>query len=90
METTPADFKNHIDNLRKTWGATFVPRPRFKEFSAGVYSPGHMANCDSKGIGPEGAFMLGKTKCYPIDSAIDWLKKQATCVKPKRVPKSAD
>ena len=80
-------FNTPIDNLKRTWGSTFVPRPRFGEFSNGVYSPGHMANMDSLGQGPEGSFMLGKTKCYPIESAIRWLKARVSTAKPPRVRK---
>ncbi len=79
------DFLTHIDNLKKTWNSTFVPRPRFSEFSCGVYSSGHLANCDSAGTGPKDAFFIGRVKCYPIDSAISWLKKQASATGPGRV-----
>ena len=76
-------YLDNLDGLKRTWGSTFVPRPQFGEFSKGVYSSGFMANCDSAGTGPDGAFFLGKTKCYPVDSAIEWLKARAT---DKRMP----
>ena len=81
------EYLDVIEKLKSKWPSTFVPRPRFAEFTSGLYSGGYMANCDSAGQGPEGGFFVGKTKCYPVESAISWLKARARAT--EEAPKPA-
>lgn len=62
-----------IRNAGERWTSSIVPRNGIDQFTGGVYSPGYLANCDSQGIGPEGSFYIGRQKCYPVDSLVDWL-----------------
>ena len=66
-------IKEHLNHLKNSWGSTVVARSKFGDFSGGAYSAGYMANLDSKGQGPEDAFMFGNKKMYPVESAIKWL-----------------
>ncbi|MCB2217444.1 MAG: hypothetical protein KQH59_15355 [Desulfobulbaceae bacterium] len=68
--------KNAAEVIRKTaerWPATFVARSAFRQFSGGLFSPGTMANHDSAGTGPKGAFKVGRQQAYPVDSSVEWL-----------------
>jgi hypothetical protein len=51
----------------------FVPRGQVQTITNGLYTAGTMANIDSEGEGPEGAFYIGRKKCYPVDSFCEWL-----------------
>lgn len=55
------------------WPTTIVARTEVKSFSGGLISSGTMANLDSLGEGPEGAFSVGRKKCYPVESLCDFL-----------------
>ena len=55
------------------WPSSLVARSEIKAFSGGLFSPGTMANADSQGTGPDGAFRVGRKKCYPVESLCDWL-----------------
>lgn len=55
------------------WPSTFVARTSIPDFTGGVYSVGYLANQDSEGKGPKGAFRIGKQIAYPVDSLTDWL-----------------
>jgi hypothetical protein len=75
-DTAEERKKSAISVLRSVaerWPSTFVVRNSIREFTGGLYSPGYLANCDSKGIGPEGAFLIGRQKVYPVDSLCNWL-----------------
>lgn len=62
-----------IRNAATKWPTSFVARTKIREFTGGLYSPGHLANCDSAGTGPKGVFRIGRQNCYPVDSLADWL-----------------
>ncbi len=65
-----------IETIRRAadkWPTSFVPRPKFPDFSGGLYSTGYLANLDSSGKGPKGAFRIGRQICYPVESVCDWL-----------------
>ena len=71
--------RNAISVLKKAaecWPTSFVARREVKRFSGGLYSPGHLANCDCSGTGPAGAFKIGKQIVYPVSSLINWLISQ--------------
>ena len=59
--------------LAEKWPSGIVPRKSVREFTGGLYSPGYMGNMDSLGIGPEGAFCIGRQKVYPKYPFVDWL-----------------
>ena len=52
---------------------TFIARDMIGGFTGGALSPRYLANLDSQGVGPKGAFKLGRRQCYPIDSLVAWL-----------------
>lgn len=52
---------------------TFICRDRVEQFTGGAIRSRHLANLDSLGEGPEGAFKVGRRQCYPIDNFCDWL-----------------
>jgi hypothetical protein len=53
--------------------ATFICRDKVEGFTGGAIKARHLANLDSLGQGPEGAFKVGRRQCYPIDSFCNWL-----------------
>lgn len=70
MDTSAADV---IKRAADKWPTSFVARSKTKEFTGGVYSSGYLANCDSEGSGPEGAFKIRRQVCYPVDKFCEWL-----------------
>jgi len=54
-----------------------IPRHRIGQFLGGLYSPGYMANLDSKGHGPKDRVVIGKKCCYTRESLIEWLRERA-------------
>ena len=55
------------------WPTSFVSRVQIPCFTSGAITVKTMANCDSDGDGPVGAFRLGRHVCYPVDSLVEWL-----------------
>jgi hypothetical protein len=66
--------KPDLSHLKHAWPSGIVARKEFSRFSGGAISPGTLANADSRGEGIEGAFVLGRQVCYPVDNAISWLE----------------
>ena len=64
--------------MKARWPSAIVTRQKSGQFSGGAVSPKFLANCDSLGIGVQGAFNIGRKVCYPVDSLIDWLRARAT------------
>jgi hypothetical protein len=81
MEADDMSHQNHpkesaIKTIRAAadkWPSSLVARSQMKSFSGGLYSPGTMANADSEGTGPKGAFCIGRKKVYPVESLCEWL-----------------
>lgn len=66
-----------IREAAKSW-PEFIPRTQIPKVTNGLYSVGHMANCDSRGTGVKGAFTLGRQKIYPREvppdgGLVNWL-----------------
>jgi hypothetical protein len=60
------------------WPSAIVSRQEAGRFSGGAVSPKFLANCDSLGTGPDGAFNIGRKICYPVDSLINWMRARAS------------
>lgn len=55
------------------WPSTFIARNSIPQITGGLYTAAYLANCDSAGCGPEGAFRIGRQKCYAVAPLVDWL-----------------
>jgi hypothetical protein len=78
------DTFNHqklFQKLAENWPSGIVARTEFEKFSGGIYSRKYLANCDSKGIGPEGRFRVGRKICYPVQQLVEWLESRAQAVR---------
>ena len=62
-----------IQSAGEKWPTSFVSMAQIPSFTGGAIASGTIANSDSKGNGPAGAFKLGKQVCYPVDSLVEWL-----------------
>lgn len=51
-----------------------VPRTRVGELTGGAIAPQTLANLDSQGRGPAGAFLLGRKLCYRREEFVAWLE----------------
>lgn len=51
-----------------------IPRTRVGELTGGAIAPQTLANLDSQGRGPAGAFLLGRKLCYEREAFLDWLE----------------
>ncbi len=65
-----------ITKAAAKWPSSFVARTKVRDFTGGLYSPGYLANQDSEGVGPKGAFKVGRQMCYPVESLTEWLVKR--------------
>ena len=50
-----------------------IARKDIERQLGGVISTKTLANADSAGIGPMGAFQVGRTVVYPTESLVNWL-----------------
>jgi hypothetical protein len=71
---TPDDL---FQKMVESWPAPFVARREIKRFTGGVFSPGHMANLDCRGEGPQGAFRIGRQTVYPTDDLANCLRQRS-------------
>lgn len=78
MTNCSKDTQKHLQALKEKWPSSIVARTEVKAFSGGALNPGTMANEDSRGTGPEGAFKVGRKTVYPVDGLIDWMSKRAS------------
>ena len=65
-----------VETIKKAgdrWPSSFVPRSQVPKFTGGLIAAGTLANRDSEGSGPPGAFKVGRQVCYPVESLCDWL-----------------
>jgi len=51
-----------------------IPRTRVGELTGGAIAPQTLANLDSQGRGPAGAFLLGRKLCYEREAFMTWLE----------------
>jgi len=55
------------------WPSDFFTRETGVVFSGDSISVGHLANLDSRGEGPKGAFYQGRRRIYPKNNFIEFL-----------------
>ena len=55
------------------WPSQFLSRDDLRVFSGNAISVRHLANLDSRGLGPDEYFYLGRRRVYPKKSAVEWL-----------------
>ena len=70
--------KVDLSNLGEKWPSATVVRSEVRTFSGGMVAPGTLANCDSRGVGPEGSFKFGNKRVYRVEDLIHWLEKRAS------------
>ena len=58
---------------KEKFDGTFICRDRVERFTGGAIRQRHLANLDSLGLGPKGAFKVGRRQCYPIAEFCEWL-----------------
>ena len=66
--------RDAIQEAADRWQGDFLTRPDVKIFTGGAISTGHLANLDSEGSGPEGAFYMGRKIVYPKKQLTRWLQ----------------
>jgi hypothetical protein len=69
-----------LSHLADKWESSIVARDQSGKFTGGGYSPGYMANLDSKGLGPAGRFRSGRKIFYRVDLFIKWLESRSKTV----------
>ena len=67
------EAKAVIEQLNSKWQTPFVPRQQIGVFTSGLYSCEYLANLDSLGTGPQGAFKIGRQVVYPLANLTEWL-----------------
>ncbi len=77
MNNTAEQVKAARDAIQEAadrWQGDFLTRPDVEKFTGGALGVGHLANMDSEGRGPEGAFYLGRKIVYPKNQLSRWLQ----------------
>jgi len=65
------------------WPSSLVARAEVKKFSGGLISGKYLANLDSAGEGPPGAFRVGGKVAYPAERLAEWLEGRARPLRDK-------
>ncbi len=65
-----------IDQIKASWLHPVIPRHKAPEATGYLVSSKTLANKDSLGTGPEGAFLVNGRIVYPTQNLLDWLKKR--------------
>lgn len=60
-------------SLITRWGSGVVARAQFRQFSGGLYSPGTIANADSRGNGIPRLTAQGQKTAYLVEDAAEWV-----------------
>ena len=66
--------KSSLQNLHEAWASPFVAREKVSLFSGGILTARTMANLDSRGLGVEDRFRVGRKVVYPKKSLIEFLE----------------
>jgi hypothetical protein len=66
-------IKDALWESAANWPSDFFNREGAVVFSGDIFSVGHLANLDSRGEGPEGAFYLGRKRVYLKKPFVEWL-----------------
>jgi len=66
--------KQVLSEMLKKWESSVVCRGEIRRFSGGMVSPKTLANLDSQGEGPKGAFRYGSKVAYPVSEVVSWLE----------------
>lgn len=69
--------KDIFSQLVESWPSPIVARSRVGEFSGGLFSPGTLANADSRGDGPAGKINIGRKAAYPTTALVEWMRRKA-------------
>lgn len=76
--TTPQ--KPDLSKLAASWPSPLVSRDSVEKFTGGAITQRTIANHDSKGIGPQGRFKIGRKVCYPVNAFIEWLETRTEAI----------
>lgn len=76
--------KEHFRKMLEKWESSVVCRGEIGRFSGGLVAPKSLANLDSQGKGPTGAFRVGSKVAYPVESVVSWLETRARPMKDGR------
>ena len=61
--------------MAEKWPGGVMARFEIGKFTGGMISPGHLANLDSQGKGPPGAFrMNGRRVGYVVPKFLEWFQ----------------
>jgi hypothetical protein len=69
--------KEVLREMLSKWGSSIVCRGEIRRFTGGLISPKSLANLDSRGEGPAGAFRFGSKVAYPVAEVVSWLEMRA-------------
>ena len=78
--TTEVSILEVFQKMADAWPSGAVARQEVPQFSGGIYSPGYLANLDSRGEGPP-AFRCGRKIIYPKAQLIEWMLRRSSPVK---------
>jgi hypothetical protein len=73
-----------FQKMADRWPSTIVFRSKIEEFTGGGFSPGYMANLDSRGEGPGRLIRCGRKIGYPVEDLVAWLEDRCQEVAAKR------
>lgn len=73
-----------FEQMAERWPAPIVSRTEVQMFTGGAISEKYLANLDSRNLGPEGRFHIGRKVVYPVHEFVKWLKQRSTPIPRKQ------
>lgn len=70
-------MKVDLSEMAQKWPSAIVSRDEVGTFTGGAMRSKTLANLDSKGEGPEGAFRVGRKIVYPVKNFVAWFERRA-------------
>lgn len=67
-----------IREVAAQYEGKLMTRRMVEQMSGGAYTAKSLVNLDSRGLGIEGGFLVGKKICYPLGNVVDWLISKST------------
>lgn len=66
--------KPNFKELADHWPSAWVARDVINHFSGGILTPKYCGNLDSRGLGIEGRFRVGRKIVYPVSNVIAFIE----------------
>lgn len=78
MDERYENMKKTLAKQAEQHGSALLPRTKVGEYTGGTMTSGFMSMLDSQGLGPKGAFKIGRNIVYDVPDFNSWLLMRST------------